>query len=100
MKLEDGRIIAEHRVVMEREIGRPLERGETVHHINGVRDDNRPENLEIWYSPQPYGQRVEDLIRYVVTHHRDVLIGVLEQFQSGRSTGEDPEQPRVPVLHP
>lgn len=37
----------EHVIVMEREIGRPLATGEVIHHINGLRDDNRPENLEL-----------------------------------------------------
>lgn len=79
VKLEDGRVIAEHRIAMEQHIGRPLVPGETVHHINGIRDDNRIENLELWYSPQPYGQRVEDLLRYAVEAHRDQLIALLEQ---------------------
>lgn len=40
--------IAEHRLVMERKIGRYLEPQEVVHHLNGKNDDNRPENLELF----------------------------------------------------
>jgi hypothetical protein len=46
--------IAEHRLVVEQHIGRSLEPWESVHHRNGVRDDNRFENLEIvvrWHPP-------------------------------------------------
>lgn len=56
--------IFEHRVVMEEMIGRYLLPHETVHHRNGVRDDNRPENLELWSSSQPPGQRVEDKLTW------------------------------------
>jgi hypothetical protein len=59
----DGKI-AEHTMVMAEKIGRPLRAGENVHHINGVRDDNRPANLELWRSMQPSGQRVADLIAF------------------------------------
>lgn len=55
---------SQHRVVMEEMLGRPLLPGENVHHKNGVRHDNRPENLELWVTYQPSGQRVEDLLAW------------------------------------
>jgi HNH endonuclease len=58
--------VFEHILVAERILGRYLEPGESVHHRNGVRDDNRPENLELWIKPQPSGIRVSDAIAWAV----------------------------------
>lgn len=56
--------VLEHRLVMEQMLGRPLLPEENVHHKNGVRDDNRPANLELWTKHQLPGQRVKDLIEF------------------------------------
>ena len=73
--VSNGGYVFEHILVMEERLGRYLLPGENVHHLNGVKDDNRDDNLELWEKTQPTGKRARDALKWareIIAKYEDI----------------------------
>lgn len=94
-RADKARYVFEHVLVMEETLGWYLLPGENVHHRNGIKDDNRPENLELWTRPQPAGIRASDAVAWA----REILAryeGILSLLEAPVPTSTDRETQNAP----
>lgn len=80
---KDGYVF-EHIKIMSDSLGRPLRKGETVHHINEIRDDNHVPNLELRSSRHGPGQRIDDLVLHaigILCDYPDVATNIMKQLE-------------------
>lgn len=85
------RNILEHRLVVEKALGRKLKSWEIIHHKSGDKLDNRyPQNLEICIRRQPPFQRLVDLIDFILEHHHKLLLSRMKPLGLSHELPHDP----------
>jgi len=80
--------VLEHRAIVADDLGRPLAASETVHHKNGVRTDNRLENLELRMDQHGPEQTIEDRVLGAIEVLSEYAPAMLAHSVDGRSDSE------------
>ena len=93
-----GKYVLEHRLVMARKLGRPLRRDETVHHINGIKADNREENLCLVSVSEHANEHVKT--RRLLWKARKRILDLEEELLSHYSQGKNPKSAPSPSEAP
>lgn len=91
--------VLEHRLVVSRELDRPLEADEHVHHINGVRDDNRPGNLILMTAEDHWAHHADErrIGRDVLLAHLVRIGAKFGRTPTSADMNEDPLSPYHPT---
>jgi len=76
-RVSSNGVMCEHTIIMEKHLGRYLHKDEKVHHKNGIKSDNRIENLELMTSHPP-GQRIEDIIMWIINNYPEMILSKLK----------------------